>query len=108
MDNFKHIIKMAQKFLYCPICKRKYNIEEIKLKGWFENIYFLQVDCRNNHKPISISIVMSNKPINKNIVKAFENFNLSHKKQSEKINYSQLISKEINNFDGDFEKLWKK
>ncbi len=108
MDRFQHIIKMAQKLLSCPICKRKYNIEEIKLKGWFENIYFLQANCFNNHKPVSIFVVISNKPINQDIVKAFESYNKNYTSNINKHTFSQLLTKEINNFDGDFEKLWKK
>ncbi len=104
MNNFEDIIKIAQQFLCCPICKRRYNFDEIKLRGWLDNIYFLQVDCDNNHKPISISVAISSEPINKNIINVFKKQTIVKKSKDN----NNLMVKDLKDFNGDFESLWKK
>jgi len=104
MDRFQKIIKIAQKFLYCPKCKRKYDISEIKLRGWFDDIFILQTQCANGHKPIIMNVIISTKPIDKDII------NIVNKKtDAKKIeNKNKLFAQAIDNFNGDFESLWKK
>lgn len=95
MNQFKEIIKAAQQMLSCPVCKKKFNLNEIKIRGWFDNTYFLAANCANKHKRVNISIVINIKSKNTNTSKI------------NKDNW-QKITQTIDQFDGDFEKLWKK
>jgi len=80
------IIKKMQKNLVCPICQKHFAKDEIKLKGMFDNTAMIHTECRNNHPAIqSLHIVML-----------------------EKVYNEKNINKQINDFDGDFIKLWKK
>jgi len=92
-EQIRQIIKVIQNNISCPICRRKFLIEEIKIKAIMDNVVVFSVQCTNGHPTIqSLHILLVDKKqsqINNNIV----------------INN---IHKEIDNFDGDFIKLWKK
>lgn len=95
MNNLLNILREAQKNLFCPVCKRRYDIAEIKLKGFFDNIYLLQTECANNHQPVNLSIIVYNN----------QSSDLS-KKTNINNNFSGF-NQQIDNFNGDFESIWK-
>ena len=91
-DNIQKIIKSIQQNISCPICKRKFLVGEIKVKGILDNVLVFSVQCQNGHATIqTLHIVLTN----------------SRKTQIQNINIEN-IHKQIDNFDGDFIKLWKK
>lgn len=88
MFDVGKIIRIIQKNTICPICKRKFDADEIKFKGIIENVAIFELGCANNHQPIkSIHIVILQKDAS--VLK-------------------RNLYKEIEKFDGDFIKLWKK
>jgi hypothetical protein len=90
--DIETIIKQIQNNLTCPICRRKFMPAEIKLKGVMGNIIIFNISCRNQHPEMqTIHIVMMQKN-DPNV----NNINLTN------------IYKQIEEFDGDFIKLWKK
>lgn len=106
MGTFNDILKKAQKILSCPICKRAYNLNEIKLKGMFENIYIFQTLCSNGHAPvITIFIANYNKKNNKKLAIVDESTNVMSSITSDEIKEMHNC---LNNFDGDFQKIFSK
>lgn len=94
------LIKQIQKNITCPICGRHFNIDEIKIKYILDEIAVINLSCNNKHQPIQTIhvIILENK--NKSINRNQENF-ISDKNK-------KIINKQIEEFDGDFIKLWKK
>lgn len=97
MNNLITIIKEAQKVLFCPECKRRYNLGEIKLKGFFDNIYILQTSCANNHNPIIMTIIVHNHKEKRTLQ--------SPQKYIGNQDIIQL-NNALDNFNGDFKSLW--
>lgn len=104
MNNLIKVIKEAQNILYCPKCRRKYGFDEIKLRGFLENVYVLQTVCHNNHEPLVLNIIVNVQNNNSISIKEILN-NQKNKKDSTCDN--KIIDIAVENFDGDFEKLWK-
>lgn len=59
MRPIYEILKQAQKTLTCPVCKRHYRLDEIKIKGALDNIYIFQTVCKNHHIPV-ITVFIAN------------------------------------------------
>ena len=91
MPNLREIIQQIQKDLYCPICGKNYEIGEIRLKGLFDHTLIVQTICSSGH----ITLFMTA-------------FNLNLKKIP--INSNDIIElhQTLEQFDGDFQKLWNK
>lgn len=98
MNNILNIIREAQKILYCPVCKRRYSLSEIKLKGFLGNIYILQTKCGVNHSPATMTIIIHN------LGDEMPNKITSQQIQAQDI---KKLTKALENFDGDFKNLWK-
>lgn len=99
MNNLLNILKGAQKVLFCPVCKRKYELGEIKLRGFFDNIYILQTSCTNNHGPIIMTVIVHNYREKKTL-----------RSQQKYISNQDIneLKNTLDNFNGDFKNLWKK
>ncbi len=102
MKDIEKVLKLAQKLLYCPVCKRKFKLQEIKLYGWLNNTYFLKIYCNNDHEPITMGVVLGQEPVNKNLL------NIFNQGITKKVDQRLQMRKALDHFDGDFEKLWKK
>ncbi len=94
MNPIQEIIQKAQRDLYCPTCGRNFNLNEIKLRGLYNNTVLLQAVCSNGHSPVIMIFVASYKMIGNiqpittdDVLKAHKTFK---------------------NFDGDFISLWKR
>ena len=89
MPNLREIIQQIQKDLYCPVCGKNYEIGEIRLKGLFDHTLIVQTICANGH----ITLFMTA-------------FNLNRPKIP--INSDDIIEihQTLEQFDGDFQKLW--
>ncbi len=101
---YKHIlnlIRKIQKQTRCPICNRKFDINEIKVKYILDEIAILHLNCNKGHENVqSVHVVILDKnPKPKAIHKNNNYISIDNKK---------IIDKQINEFDGDFIKLWKK
>jgi len=109
-NEFKDILIHAKETLACPICKRKYRLSEIKLQAFFADIYILKVSCYNNHAPITINAIITNKPVGDKILKLVSKIVKESDFDRNKLSKKDItnIKKTIDDFDGDFEKLWKK
>lgn len=90
MPNLHEIIAQIQRELHCPICGKKYEVREIKLKGIIGQSLMIQTTCQKGHMTLfvtTIKKVNNSAPINSNdVIELF---------------------RAIKNFDGDFHKLWK-
>ncbi|EKD57056.1 MAG: hypothetical protein ACD_58C00010G0002 [uncultured bacterium] len=96
MRELDEIIKQAQKILSCPICHRKYQIPEIKLKGFWGNIFFLGVNCQNGHELTNMNVVISQNSTKSKMHNQFNNNDIKE------------LAKVLSDFNGDFENIWKK
>lgn len=97
MNLPKDLLKKAQKMLLCPVCKRRFGLQEIKLRDSFNNIYIFQTICRN-HQPAVVTIFIADYKQNR------EQKNITPLGADEIMDFYQALDK----FDGDFIKLWKK
>jgi hypothetical protein len=55
--NFQKILREIQRSVFCPICKKKYNLKEIKIRGFFDKTLILEVKCNNHNKPLKALFV---------------------------------------------------
>jgi len=89
MSNLYQIISQFQKDLYCPVCGKKFEFGEIRLRALFDRTLIIQTICKMGHITIFIT--------------SFQ------KKQDTPVlnNDVQNLHSTLLNFDGDFKKLWK-
>ena len=90
MPNLHEIIAQIQKDLYCPVCGKNYEIGEIRLRGLFNHTLVIQTICDNSHVTLFMTTLL--------------------KKPQEKAPFSANdvldLHNALENFDGDFQKLW--
>lgn len=91
MPNKNEIIKQIQRDLSCPVCSKKFELTEIKVKASFDQIMVVQTVCPEGHATLFITF-----------------FKSLYSKSAEPINTDQVLdfSNNLNNFNGDFKKLW--
>lgn len=91
MPNISEILKQIERDMSCPICSGKFALKDIKVRGVFDHMVIIQTICAEGHLTLIMTIfkgqVGSTKTIATNEVLDFNN--------------------SLNNFNGDFEKLWK-
>lgn len=90
MSNLYKIVEQIQKDLYCPVCGKKFNVGEIRIKGIFNHTIIIQSICDEGHITLFMTKIHGNIKDNQPITK---------------IDISNL-HKELIDFDGDFEKQW--
>lgn len=93
MPNIQEILKQIQRDMSCPICGTKFELKDIKIRGQFDHALVIQTMCTDGHLTIIMTIF---KKQDKIPVKAIAT--------DEVLDFSNCL----NNFKGDFEKLWKK
>ncbi len=91
MPNLHEIIAQIQRELYCPVCGKNYEIGEIRLRGLFDHTLIVQTMCVSGHVTLFMTTIK--------------------KTGAEKLplgtNDILDLHKSLNEFDGDFQKLWK-
>jgi len=92
LENFEDIIKEITKTIFCPICKRHYNVKEVNIRGFIDDKLILQSTCSDNHEPAAVIFIVKTFIKNKNV-----NF-------IKKIDV-ELFKKNILNFNGNFKNL---
>lgn len=92
MPNLHEIIAQIQKDLYCPVCGKHYEIGEIRLRGLFDHTLIVQTICDNGHVTLFMT-TFQKKAIEKAPISANDVLDLHNA---------------LENFDGDFLKLWNK
>jgi C4-type Zn-finger protein len=105
MPNLEDIIAEARKSLTCPVCGKKFEAHEIKLRGFLDNAYIIQTMCDNGHPPLMTVFVAS---AGQNGTPTF--VLQSNKTHKTKISTDEVIDGhlQVEQFDGDFMKLWSK
>jgi len=93
MPNIQQILKKIQRELSCPVCGRKYEMENIKVRGAFEHILIIQTECSEKHLTLFMTV-----------------FKDQLNRQIKPVSTDEVLDlyQAITNFNGDFEKLWKK
>lgn len=95
MNNHYEIIKQAQRILLCPFCGKHYHLDQIQVRGIIASSYVLQAICSTNHAPVITLFVTSVKGKIINNSKMIRQEDLASANQA------------LDQFNGDFEKLWK-
>lgn len=95
MGNFNEIIEQIKRQLHCPICGKKYELGEIKLRGSYSHTLVIQTICENGHSTLFVTNTKNPKEIfkNKKPIIIDEVLDLHHA---------------LKKFNGDFEKKWPK
>jgi len=86
------IIKQIQRDLSCPVCSKKFELTQIKIKASFDQVLVVQTICPEGHATLFMTI-----------------FNKLPNNKVEPINTNDVLdfSNSLNNFNGDFDKIWK-
>lgn len=97
--DFRDILRIAREILYCPVCGAHFDLEKIAVRGMFDDKYIIQTECRNNHQPVRAIFISS----------------IAQQQLDQILEPSTSLSGDnildlklaLNNFDGDFEKVFK-
>lgn len=98
LNIIENILRQLYKSVACPVCKRKYQYGEIKLRGELNNNFILEAACSNNHEPTITLIVV------KYDIKSPRTNSPMVNSISLKDKYQLRIF--LNNFNGDFKSLF--
>ena len=92
MPNLHEIIAQIQKDLYCPVCGKNYEIGEIRLRGLFDHTLIIQTICSSSHMTLFMTT-----------------FKGSGQKKAAPLSNNDILDLHngLNDFDGDFQKIWK-
>ena len=93
MPNIEKILKQIQKELSCPVCGRKFEINNIKLRGSFGQTVVVQTNCTEGHITLFMTTFDKKTELEKESISADDVLNLT---------------KRLEDFNGDFETLWTK
>lgn len=91
MPNLREIIQQIQRDLACPVCGKNYEIGEIRLRGLFDHTLIVQTICPLGHVTLFMTTV---KEVPKRPVVLTANEIIE-------------LHKALENFDGDFQKIWQ-
>lgn len=91
MPNLSEIIQQIQRDLSCPICGKSYETGEIRLRGLFNHTLIIQTICANGHMTLFTTTVKD-----------------TQKKIPVSANDIIEIHQVLEEFDGDFQKIWNK
>ena len=114
-NQIRKLLASLQLVMRCPGCGKKYNLDEIFLRGSMGNTYFLQLDCANCHTPVYATIALTGNL--KEVAKNFEQLQMkpqkidqSTGKKLDKISSDEIIDthKFLKDFKGDFESEFSK
>lgn len=91
MPNLHEIIAQIQRDLYCPVCGKNYEIGEIRLRGLFDHTLIIQTICSSGHMTLFMTTFKD--------------------KEQKKVSFTNNdildLHNGLNDFDGDFQKIWK-
>ena len=91
MLNLTEIIQQIQRDLTCPICQKRFDVGEIKLRGLFDHTLIVQTICAKGHLTLFMTTI-------------------KEKVKLPAISANDIIElhEALENFNGNFEKLWNK
>ncbi|MFH1749539.1 MAG: hypothetical protein ABH837_01430 [bacterium] len=58
-NDLRKLLKKLQFVMRCPNCGKPYHLEEISIRGFIDQNYFLNMDCSNCHIPVFATIAVS-------------------------------------------------
>ncbi|MBM2820517.1 MAG: hypothetical protein HW405_277 [Candidatus Berkelbacteria bacterium] len=91
MPNLHEIIAQIQRELYCPVCGKNYEIGEIRLRGLFDHTLIVQTMCDSGHVTLFMTTIK----------------NVTREKHPLKTDDILDLQKSLENFNGDFQTIWK-
>lgn len=95
MHNFNDILEQIKRQLHCPVCGKKYELGEIKLRGSFARTLVIQTICPGGHSTLFVTDTRNPKEVTEN---------------KKPIITDEVLDLHIalKKFNGDFEKQWQK
>lgn len=60
MDNLYKIIEQIQKDLHCPVCGKKFEVGEMKIRGIFNHTIIIQTVCDESHATLFMTKLQKN------------------------------------------------
>jgi hypothetical protein len=95
LNNFDKLIKEIQKTLFCPECKKRFNLKNIKLRGFFDETYILETRCENDHESLLAVFITQKK-------------SKTNKLAPMSVNDGVKFKKYLKNFNGNFKSVFNK
>lgn len=59
-EAMNELLARVQRELTCPVCKRSFDIDEIRVRGAIDNHVLVQASCQRNHHPSLVLYVAGN------------------------------------------------
>ncbi len=56
-DALHELLARVQRELVCPVCKRSFEIDEIRVRGAIDNHVLVQASCQRGHHPTLVLYV---------------------------------------------------
>ena len=105
MPNLEDIITQARKTLSCPVCGRKFELHEIKLRGILDSAYVIQTICDNGH-PLLVTVFIATSRADGTSTFVLQKNQIP----KTRITSNDVIDshEQIEKFDGNFIGLWDK
>ena len=57
--ELRKLLKKLHIMMRCPNCGKSYHLEEISIRGYLDQTYFLNMDCSNCHIPVFATVAIS-------------------------------------------------
>lgn len=94
-DAMIELLQQVQKELCCPVCKRQFDLDELRVRGVIDHHYLIQASCHRNHHPTLVLHVVGH-----------------HEQGSHTTNHITSddvldLHQELKRFNGDFRAMFK-
>ncbi len=58
-DAMYPILRRAQQTLTCPVCRRKFKLDELKVRAVLDRQFLIQASCHASHAPALVLFIAS-------------------------------------------------
>ena len=89
------LLQRVQRELTCPVCKRNFELDEIRVRGAIDHHFLVQASCHRNHHPTLVLYVAGHGEEHSN-----------HKHQITNDDVLDL-HQQLKEFNGDFRAIFK-
>ena len=96
MPDMPELLKQIQRDLACPVCGRKFDLSQIKVRGVFEQVLIIQTTCGEGHLTLFMTVFNEQDKV------------IKENKKEITTNEVLDLANNLDKFNGDFIKLWAK
>ena len=92
-DAMYPILRRVQRALSCPVCRRKFKLNELKVRAVLDQQFLIQASCHKGHSPVLVLFIAAG----------------NHNQNERSVNADDVIDlhRALKDFDGDFRTAFK-